>query len=165
MYHLIPEAKLIAILRNPTDRAISHYFHEKHMGRESLSISRAFEEEDKRLKPLIQNKDFKSGTFINCSYKSRGLYRDQLERYLEYFPREHVLILCSEEFFREPRAAIGRVLEFLAVERGFRVEDVTPQYVATNKAKVDPEIYQDLDDYFAPHNQALYQLVGRTFGW
>ncbi|MEM9227886.1 MAG: sulfotransferase domain-containing protein, partial [Verrucomicrobiota bacterium] len=76
MHELIPEVKLIAILRNPTERAISHFFHEKRYGREPLSIAEAMAAEEERLKPAWENEDFKDEAFIHLSYKSRGHYAE-----------------------------------------------------------------------------------------
>ena len=58
------------------------------------------------------------------SYKSRGLYKVQLERYLNYFPREQILVLCSEEFFAETENTLRQVFEFVGVDSAFRVQDL-----------------------------------------
>jgi len=93
IYDLVPEVKIIALLRNPTERAISHYFKEKRKNWESLSIYEALQEEEKRLESVIKEKDYKNDIFIHHSYKSRGLYKDQLERYLNYFPWQQILVI------------------------------------------------------------------------
>jgi len=49
IHHLLPKIKLITLLRNPTERAISHYFHQKGMGRETLPMGEAFQAEDQRI--------------------------------------------------------------------------------------------------------------------
>lgn len=99
---LIPNVKLILLLRNPTERAISHYFHERRRNTEFLSIHDALQKEEKRLKSIIDEADYKNPKFINFSYKQRGLYKIQLERYLYYFDWDQFLIMSSEDFFRNP---------------------------------------------------------------
>jgi len=165
IYQLIPDVKIIALLRNPTERAISHYFHEKKKGRELLPIMEALKEEDKRLQPIFKNKDYKNEVFIHHSYKNRGLYKEQIERFLHYFSKEQILILCSEEFFNQPVSILKRVFEFVGVDPEFRIENLKPRNVASNKGKVDYDIYEYLNDYFLPHNQRLYELVGRNYPW
>lgn len=162
---LTPEVKLIAVLRNPTERAISHYFHEKRKQRDPLPIFEALLEEERRLDSVLQNEDYKHRVFIHHSYKSRGLYRKQLERYLEHFPPSQMLVLNSEKLFTEPDETLKRVFTFVGVDPGFMVKDLKPRNVASNRSQVEPEVYEYLTSYFRPHNQALYDLLGENFGW
>ncbi len=70
IYDLVPEAKIIAVLRNPTERAISQYFHEKGgKNRDPLSIREALREEETRLKAAVRAKDYKNDSFIHHSYR------------------------------------------------------------------------------------------------
>ncbi|MDH3921614.1 MAG: sulfotransferase domain-containing protein [Desulfobulbaceae bacterium] len=165
IFDTIPDVRLIAVLRNPTERAISHYFHEKRKGREPLPMLEAMQQEEERLLPVIADKDYKSNTFIRYSYKSRGLYRQQLERFLEYFPRQQMLVLDSKELFVEPYKALEQVFEFIGVDAGFRVKKIRPRNVGKNRTEVTPAVYEYLNEYFLPHNQELYDLLGKDFGW
>lgn len=165
IHSFAPSIKLIAVLRNPTERAISHYFHEKKLNREELPIMDALLAEDSRLQPVIEAQDYKSETFMCHSYKSRGLYYDQLVRWLDYFPRENLLILESERFFAQPFDGLQRICEFLGVNTGIKDIDVTPQNVGSNKTKVAPEVVDYLDRFFRPHNEKLYSLIGEDWGW
>ncbi len=163
--NLVPNIKIIALLRNPTERAISHYFHEKRMGRELLAISAALKKEESRLKPVIEAKDYKSEIFIHYSYKSRGLYKKQLERYFKLFSEDQILVIDSEEFFDKPDTCLKRVFEFVEVDSEFKVPDITPKNVANNKSGVASYVYDDLDSFFMPHNQKLYEMLGVNYGW
>lgn len=165
MFDLIPEVKLIVLLRNPTERAISHYFHEKERGDESLPVLEALRAEEKRLAAVIECEDYKSEIFRRYSYKSRGLYKEQIKRFLEYFSWQQLLVLSSEEFFSKPDTTLRRVFEFVGVDTAFRVKDLKPRNVGKSRSKVDPEVYEYLNDYFLPHNQALYNLVGENYAW
>ncbi|MGH9436880.1 MAG: sulfotransferase domain-containing protein, partial [Terriglobia bacterium] len=166
IFELIPEVKIIALLRNPTERAISDYFHERRGNRESLPIYEALQQEDKRLESVINSKDFKNSVFIRHSYKSRGLYKEQLERYLGFFPRQRILLLGSEKFFADPNEALRRVFEFVEVEPEFKVKNLKPRNVSNaSRSEVAADVYEYLDSYFLPHNQALYELVGENYGW
>jgi sulfotransferase family protein len=165
MHDLIPHVKIIALLRNPTDRAISQYFQERRRKREPLEIHEAFEEEEKRLAPVLKNGDFKNEIFIHSTYKSRGRYKEQLERYLNYFPRQQILVICSESFFSDPNATLRQVFQFVGVDPNFTVNNLTPRNVGRGKTDVPSDVYDYLNSYFLPHNQALYDLVGENYGW
>ncbi len=165
IFDLIPKVKLIVVLRNPVERAISHYFHTKQRGFEPLPIYEALREEEKRLEPILASEDYKNDGFIRYSYKSRGLYKNQLEKYLNYFSWQQFLVLNSEELFSDPNHALRQVFEFVEVDTGFKINDLTPRNVANNKSVVDPDIYSYLNTYFSSHNQALYELVGKSYGW
>lgn len=165
IFSLIPSVKLIAILRNPTERAISHYFHERRGHREPLPIMEALQEEEKRTEVAWRSNDFKTHEVIYCSYKRRGLYKEQLDRYFQYFSADQFLILSSEDFSHEPANTISKVFDFLGVDPDFKVPDLKPRNVGMNKTAVPREVYDYLDDYFVQHNHELYQLIGKQFDW
>lgn len=165
IHDLIPDVRLIALLRDPVERAISHYFHERRKGRETLPIMEAMQAEEERLEPAMQAQDYKSDVFRRCSYKSRGIYHRQLERYLARFPRENLLVLDSDELFRAPTEAIRQVLGFVGVDPDVGVPDLEPRNVGSNRSHVEPAVYEYLTEFFRPHNQALYERLGRDFGW
>ncbi len=162
---MVPQVKLIAILRNPTERALSHYFHEERGPMETLPVLEALQAEESRLDPILKNKDYKNNMFGHYSYKKRGVYHEQIERYLKYFPREQILILNCEKFFSEPLDTLKRVFEFVGVDSGYHIKDLKPLNVSSNRSKIDPEIYKYLDDYFRPYNEKLYKLIGESYDW
>lgn len=165
IFNALPGARLIAVLRNPTERAISHYFHEKRQGRESLPIMEAMQQEEQRMEPVVAGKDYNSNTFIHCSYKRRGLYKQQLEGFLGFFPRQQILVLSSDEFFGKPDNTLKKVFDFVGVDTGFRAETTRLRNVGSNKREVSPDVYDYLNGYFLPHNEALYELLGEDYGW
>ena len=80
IYNYFPDVKIIALLRNPVERAISHYFHEVRKGREEFPILKAFKEEEVRLNSILNNGDYKNTNLINKSYKMRGRYSEQFRK-------------------------------------------------------------------------------------
>jgi sulfotransferase family protein len=162
---LLPQAKLIAILRNPVERAISHYFHERKLGFEALPIMEALQTEAKRVGPALDRQDYKDVAFIHSTYKTRGHYAEQIARYLACFPRSSILLISSEKFFLEPRASLQHVFEFVGVDPAFRAEDLEPRNAGNNRSAVGTEVYEYLDDYFRPHNRSLQELTGEAYGW
>jgi Sulfotransferase domain len=166
---LLPRVRLVAILRNPTDRALSHYFHNvrnnalRHF-REDLAPGAAMDAEEARLAPVLAAGDYKSEAFRAYSYKARGRYLEQLQRYLDRFPRENLLVLRAEDLFEDPGALMDRLADFLGLDRAHRA-DFKPANVGANREPVDAGVRAALDAYFAPHNRALYEALGQDFGW
>lgn len=165
IFNLAPKTKLIALLRNPAERAISHYMMTKRKYFEPLPMLEAFQREEERLDQVLNERDYKNEYFIRYTYKSRGRYKEQLERYLQFFPAQQILLINSEEFFNDPHESLNRVFDFVGVDAGFKIDDVAPRNVGTNRSDVPPSVYEYLNDYFRPHNRALYEQTGKNFGW
>ncbi|MBI3910658.1 MAG: sulfotransferase domain-containing protein [Armatimonadetes bacterium] len=166
----IPHVRLIALLRNPIDRAYSHYQKEVWKGRESLSFEEAIEQEPKRLRgereKIIENGDYQSIIYRRFSYLSRGVYADQIEAWQDLFPREQILMLKSEDLYRDPSATLHRVLAFLRLPDlpGWQPEGYR-QYNRHAYPEMEGATRKRLAEYFAPHNRRLYELLGADFGW
>ena len=96
IHTLIPDVRLIAILRNPVDRAISHYFHSTRSGKESLPIMEALAVEDARTASAwdraLQGDCRFDRQLTWFSYQKRGLYLEQLQRYWQVFRKENIYI-------------------------------------------------------------------------
>jgi hypothetical protein len=159
----LPEVKLIALLRNPIDRAYSQHQMNFRKGIEPLSFEEAIAAETARLQNNRASSDEDWRTMSYVAYLKRGLYAEQLHRWLALFPREQVLILRSEDFFQWPEEGVQRTLRFL---------DLRPwhpnQYDVHNPGAYDamlPQTRARLSKHFAPHNQQLYELLGQDFGW
>ncbi len=165
IFKLTPHVKLIALLRNPTERAISHYFHEERQGREPLPIAEALAAENQRLEDVLRDGNYKHPNFIHCSYKSRGLYKKQLDRFFERFPREQILCVSSEGFFSQPEQSLERIFRFLEVDAAFRIKDLQARNVSSNRTPVDAALHAELDAFFRPHNAQLYALLGEDYAW
>lgn len=105
-----PMMKFILILRNPVERAYSHYMMERRRWREFLPFRWAVRVEPLRAKlmPALFRRLY--------SYVSRGMYAEQIERLLGYFPREQLLVLKTEELREEHDATLQRVCSFLGVD-------------------------------------------------
>ena len=164
---LVPNAKLIALVRNPVDRAYSHYHHEVALGREPLSFEDALAAEDGRTRGeeerLAAEPGYFSRAWWNHTYKARGRYAEQLGRWLEVFPREQLLVLPSEELLGEPERAHARLLQFLGAEP-HRL-DSYPRVFEREYEAMGPETRVRLAAEFAEPNRRLYGLLGRDLGW
>ena len=131
-YH-IPNAKMIAILRNPVDRAYSSFMHQVRKGRESLSFAQALLEEDKRIEnnwaPLWH-------------YKQMGFYYTQLKRYFDLFESRQIKIYLYEDLETNSTSVVKEIFRFLEVDDTFIPDNTSIIY---NKGGV-------------PKNNALHEL-------
>ena len=100
---MLPDVRLITILRDPVERAYSHYQLARRNGREPLSFERALAAEPERLAGeearLLSDPAYRSEAYGVQSYRTRGLYLEQLERWWATFPPERLLVLRSEDMF------------------------------------------------------------------
>lgn len=167
MAKTLPNAKLIVMLRNPVDRAYSHYSHMRRVGREPLSFEDALASEPDRLAGeadrIVADPNYSTFAHGHYSYLARGRYAEQLPRWMEYFPREQILILSSENLSSDPAQAFSSTLDLLGLNqwrpKNFDIfkrggYETMP---ANTRAK--------LVDYFRPFNQQLYDLLGMKFDW
>jgi hypothetical protein len=169
IFQLLPNVKLIVLLRDPVDRAISHYFHSVREDGELLPIEEAFRNEEKilaeELIKMQKDESYYSEIYRTRSYKRRGVYVDQLTNYLNYFSINQILILKSEDLFSDPLKLLSGVFAFLNIDSSFLPNDLTPKNVGDFPTEVSPLVYEELANYFAPHNERLYQFLGHDFGW
>jgi Sulfotransferase domain len=164
---LLPHVKLILLLRNPVDRALSHYYHQVRSKRETLTFEEALAAEPERLKGEVQkimaDDEYPGFAYRTFSYLTRGHYIDQLKRWSALFSKDQLLILKSEDLFERPAEIFNQTLGFLklppqpALEfRPINSGSYAPMNAATRRRLVD---------YFAPYNQQLYEFLGVDFGW
>ena len=115
----IPDVKIIIILRNPIDRAYSHYHLSIKAGDENLKFNEAIDLEPKRLRgeteKIIADYTYPQGNFIKHSYLTRGLYIEQVPKIFKLFNKDNILILSSEDFYQDPSEIFCQLQEFLKV--------------------------------------------------
>ena len=162
---LLPTAKIVIIVRNPTDRAISHYRHSKQRGHESLPILDALQAEEGRIGAALDKQEFRNDDVRHFSYKARGLYADQIRRYQALFPSDNLSIISSDDLFDAPHETLGKLFGFLGVRPDITIRDTDPRNVSAATGEDLQEVRDYLDSYFHDPNLALYSLLGRDFGW
>ena len=164
---LVPQAKLIALVRNPVDRAFSQYQHEVALGREPLPFEDALAAEDERLRGeeerMLADSAYFSRPWWDYTYRARGRYAEQLERWFAAFPREQLLVVPSEDLLTEPERTHARVLEYIGAP-AHRL-DAYPRVFERQYEPMRPETRRQLAADFAEPNQQLYELLGRNLGW
>jgi len=167
---IIPDVKLIILLRNPIDRAFSHYNMNRRNKWEHLSsFEDAIKNEKNRIKgryeKMKKNPAYFSWDYDLYGYLEHGLYVDKLKRCMEVFPREQFLIIQSEEFLSDPSKVYNQVLKFLGLPKWELAEYKQYKKNPTNILPIAPEHRKQLVEYFSPHNQRLYEFLGTDFHW
>jgi hypothetical protein len=187
---VVPQARLIALLRNPVERAYSDYQQVVSKGREPRSFEEAIglggrTGARKAHLPLgkegeiSEGEGHAGGLDQGSGYLSRGIYVEQLKRWSGFFPREQMLVLKSEEFFENPNQTLKTVFDFLGLpewepqeaseEPRERRNRDRPRRNKRNPGEyeegMDPSTRRRLEEYFEPHNKRLYEFLGVDFGW
>jgi Sulfotransferase domain len=161
-----PAARLIVLVRNPVDRALSHYHHEVALGREPLPFEQALDDEAIRMEGELErmrDPRYFSHAWWNFTYQGRGRYAEQLERWLEHFPHEQLLVIPSEDLLQRPRETYAHVLDFL----GAPPHELAayPRIFEREYPPMEPATRDRLREHFAEPNRRLYKLLGRDLGW
>lgn len=180
----IPDARIIVLLRDPVTRSLSQYFHQRRIGLEERPIDEALFSPvahttfdlpaDQELawhsalnsgaRPSASAARLLASCPMHHAYVTGSRYADHLPAWLDQYGRDRVLILRSEDLFREPQRQFSKTLEFL------NLDIITPNNMpAHNIGKysqtVAAEILAKLRDEFAEPNRRLYTLLGDDFGW
>jgi hypothetical protein len=163
----VPGVKLIALLRNPVDRAYAQYHQKIRRGRETLSFADAIEAEPQRLQgereKMLADEGYDSIPCRDHAYLARSVYVDQLTHWMSLFPKEQMLVLRSEDLRMNPSGVLKDVLQFLELPTW--EPKVQNNYGQAEYPKMDPRMRRRLAEYFQPHNRRLYEFLGRDFGW
>lgn len=163
---VVPDAKLIVMLRDPVRRALSDYQMMKKAGREPEEFAVCMRSgirwlSDPSLSRLV---DIAARADLPpLRYVTKGCYARSLEPWLKLFPRDRFLFLLSEDFFKDPAAVYRQVFRFL----GLRDVDVGP-VDALRKGEggaLDPALESELRAFYAPHNRTLAELTGLDVNW
>jgi hypothetical protein len=150
-----PTVKLIVLLREPVERAFSHYNHEVSRGFEPLSFETAIAIEETRLATGQQS------AWQHYSYVARGKYAEQLGIYRQYFDYSQILLLKSEDFFAHPQATVDLVTEFLELKKQ-RIADLKPQNEGEYLKAAIPSV-DTLRERFAVDLARLQEQFGITW--
>lgn len=166
---LVPNAKLVILLRNPVERAYSHYNMGNRLNIENReSFEEAVEAEEGRIREdwnkMIADPGWESSNVQNYSLLDRGRYLAQIKRWEAHFPREQMLILSSEDFFHDPAAVTRKVWGFLGAP-DYPLQNKKAKNIGVYSSKISEETYQNLEKQFQQDNEALFQHLGQHFDW
>ncbi|XOV89474.1 MAG: sulfotransferase family protein [Pseudomonadota bacterium] len=159
------EIKFIVALRNPVDRAYSHYCHavnnwsepkwqERNYPAENAGFEDALIEEPMRLQ---------AGRFHirHQSYFSKGLYALQLRRFFAFFPQENFFIYLFEDFVADPHGVLASLCRFLGVDENFEFADVRERVNAQTQGEIPLDLRSKLTGAYREANNELAEMIGR----
>lgn len=160
IYQHIPHARLIAVLRDPVDRAHSNWTHLRSVGLEK--------EKDFLVACSLEEERQRAGWSPLWSYLRLGRYGEQVQHLYRYFSPEQVLLLRYRDLRSDPLQVIGRVCEFLGIEAG--LIDTVPALNVTADVS-DSVVDETLRRVLRKGSSIAYKLpgqipqtIGRVFG-
>jgi Sulfotransferase domain len=165
-----PSIKAIALLRDPVSRAYSNYRDRRATGNEDLAtFEEVIDAEAGRLASVDEDRlrndpSYYSFEHDHHTYLARGRYLEHLQPWLDRFPSDQLLILLAEDMFTDAEGVFSKVQKFLALP-----EDASVPLAKFNERPprdpMKPDIQRRLVEYYRPYNAALYDALGRDFGW
>lgn len=165
---LAPDLKAVLLLRDPVDRAWSHYQERRENGVEPLSFADALRAEPERtggeLERMLADPSYYSEAHDWYSYRARGVYQHQIENWLASFPAEQLLVLRSEDMYADVQAVFDRVCEFLGVP-SVQLPTRRPYNASQVRDEVPEPCRSELAAFYADHNRALEDYLGYPLDW
>jgi hypothetical protein len=175
IFRFNPSARLIICLRNPTERAVSHWWHWYSRGQEHLPLRNAIDADSERIRAgqfydKPENQRIYSATLepdgkgYLRTYVDSGYYYEQIMRYLTLFPREQLRIILFEDIVYSPETIARELLEFVGADPSYASNI---NYRPLNQSSPEMIDYADseslvwLIEHYRPHNQMLSALIGR----
>ena len=164
----LPDVKVVAMLRDPVERAFSAYKHEFARGFETVAdFGEALALEDSRLEGELERMradvTYESHPHRHQAYRRRGQYAEQLERVFQLFPRERVHVMDSEAYFAEPEREYAALLEFLDLS-SFQPA-AFERHNARPSSPMPGDTRELLTTHYKAHDERLADLLGRRPGW
>ena len=188
IHALIPEVKLIAVLRDPVARVWSHYQFSRFHKVETEGLGKALDLEEERLALATDHTD------IFFSYQQRGRYIEHLLRYESLFGREQMHVMFLDDLRTNTHETVAKMLRFLGgdelqlsdvgafpsvnrITAYQALEDLAQGKqgrslwqrlragVSRKPVTMPPEVHERLQQYFQPYNQDLERWMGRPLAW
>lgn len=164
---VVPDAKILVVLRHPVERAYSHFQHETAKGWEHLPFSDALDAEvertDEAWEALSSGAVEVAPAVQHYSYVRRGRYAEQLNRWLKHYPRARLHVVIAEELFNAPEPVMRGVYRFLGCsdDSDLRFRRLN----ARSYSDLPDPIRERLNDVYRGSVEELDALLNRSSGW
>ncbi|MEV4252819.1 sulfotransferase [Spirillospora sp. NPDC049652] len=166
----VPDTRILLVLRDPVERAFSHYRERRRQHAEELETFEdalaaeadrlAGEEEKIRTVP-----GYRSYAHEQQSYRAQSEYAPHLRRWLLHFPPERVHVLVAEEFYADQQRAIDGVAAFLGLPAAPLPKAASKVWNPAPSAELKDATRRALAEHYAPFNADLEKLLGRELPW
>ncbi|MEK8106136.1 sulfotransferase [Micromonospora sp. M12] len=163
----LPQARFVALLRDPVQRAYSHYLHTRSYGVEPLSFADALDAEERLARATrAAGQPEAHRALRNYSYAARGRYAEQLHLWFAHVPRERIHLSRTEDLQADPAGTYADILRFLGLP-AFVPEAFTrhTRRVDPGFSELTPALRDRLGEHFAPHNARLAALLDWPESW
>jgi len=167
---LLPGARIVVLLRDPVERAYSHYHHNLRYNLENLSFEESLEAEEARLagefERIEADPNYKALPLRRHSYVTRGLYANQLRPWLDAYG-DAVSIIPSAGLFKDTSGRLADLCSFVGVPARSQTEYRNFSYSSqpTTKRPMQESTRRALAERFAEPNRILFELIGDDLGW
>ncbi|MCU1368825.1 MAG: sulfotransferase [Ilumatobacteraceae bacterium] len=161
-----PDAVIVALLRDPVERAFSHY-KERRNHTEPLSFAEALAAEEERTggeeARMLADPSVVSPAHRHQTYLAQSRYAPMLQRWFAAFPRDQVLVTAAEDFYADPQKFCDQVTERV----GLPHHDLgNPEpFNSEPSADMDPEVRAQLRAELDEDITAVEELLGRAMPW
>ena len=166
IHKIIPNPKIIVILRNPIDRAFARYLADVRAKLEKRTFEDSIEKPRDRnfqVQKIKMNK-IKNVDDDESLYIANSIYSYDLKRWNEFFPIEKMLFLSSEDLIKNPLVTVNKALKFLELKPLKTIKKIGQNW-EENQGTMESKMRQELQKIFEPHNQDLFELIGEKFDW
>ena len=159
----LPQVKIIAVLRDPVKRLVSHYRHERRKDRIAPGFSAYVEESiDLSWPPPRPNMEIVRQRLA----VPRGFYEDQLRHWMRFFPRDRFCVVRFEDLVSESATTMARIFQFLALpDQRVDTSRVLNRATGMDTEPIDPQLLQRLRDLYRDRNRGLEALIGEGFSY
>lgn len=162
MVDQLPDVRVVALLRDPIERAYSAYTHERARGFEDREFAVAVRDEpswiDDEVRRVSSEPSYQSFRLRHNAYLYRGQYVDQLRTLEKLLGRERILVLDSAQYFATPEAEFDKLIEFAGLGPAPAIKH--DQYNARPRLPLDECTHELLAEHFAPYDEGLAEWLG-----
>tara|TARA_B110000196_G_C21089062_1_gene636591 strand:+ start:372 stop:1208 length:837 start_codon:yes stop_codon:yes gene_type:complete len=159
IFKVLPDVKIIAIFRNPVDRAYSNYNLGLRAKTEKLTFENSIDEEI----TFLDEHTFRESIDRRRSYLSKGIYEKQIRLWLDVFPKEQIHILSTEDMQKNPQDTILKIFKFLNLSE-YNIKNPQKQKQVEYQ-KMNEQTRKRLINFYKPYNEKFFEIIEQKFEW
>lgn len=165
----LPDTVFAVMLRDPVERTVSHWAEQSRNGVETLSLGDALRAEPRRVgdaaAALVDGTIGASHAHEQQSFAGQSEYAASLERWIDAVGRERLIVLYSEDYYRDPATTLTTITERLAVAPMPAGDDIVHRNAAQRAGSLDAALERELIERFRPDVVRLGALLGAQPPW